>query len=83
MKTQADWQRFYKSLGDDLRALNTLFEHGKNKMGRRVFAAYVFTMFESTGRLLVSQVNSAIEEGQTGSVAERQIKVRGNTLEVL
>ena len=61
-----DWHGLYRTLSGELRALNVLFESGKNEMARRVFAAYVFTTFEAIGRILVAQVNLAVIGGKRG-----------------
>ncbi|MGA8482423.1 MAG: hypothetical protein WB696_31010 [Chthoniobacterales bacterium] len=68
-----DYGEIYHHLGDDLRALNTLWDSGQNEMGRRVFAIFVFSTFESIGWLLVSYVNKGIPTYGKGGIEDWQL----------
>jgi hypothetical protein len=73
MKDQINLGQIYHVLGADLRALNTLWNSGQNEMGRRVFAAFVFSAFQSVGWLLVNYVNERIGESGKGLLTDTEI----------
>jgi hypothetical protein len=73
MNEQINLGQIYHLLGADLRALNTLWNSGQNEMGRRVFATFVFSTFESIGWLLVNYVNEVIGACGKGLLTDAEI----------
>jgi hypothetical protein len=73
MIRKIDFREIYHALAADLRALNTLWDTGQNEMGRRVFAVFVFSTFESTGWLLINYVNAAIPGHGRGTITDKRI----------
>jgi hypothetical protein len=69
-----NYREIYSQLGEDLKALNTLWDSGNNKMGRRVFAVFVFSTFESIGHLLIAYVTRGISIHGKGKIEARQIE---------
>ena len=68
-----DYGEIYRLLRDDLSALNTLWDSKQNKMGRRVFAVFVFSTFESIGWVLLNYVNKSIPTSGKGAIQDGQL----------